>query len=291
MNNEVPGLMPVSVLLAVLTAGCSKPMAWPPSPLHEFPAVGGVEAAARVTAAPGTAEEAMKSIVGHYAHYDVVAYEDSTTRTPMRTFVISYGFTDFYMESGKLYQKDRFLHAEYKINQKYVRSAFDDASVMAIQPRIQEVQLEFRDGRWNIYRPPSPVLLGIRGDASLPLSKDPEDPGLLDPDGDGKPGVTVDLTIAGVLRGKLYITRREIYSDYLARYPDGRIYGWVKDASEQFTVGANLGILRQPSNPVQVPDPGMNPVLLVPIPEDIDTWEELKQVMAGFFPPEPGFVE
>ena len=231
----------------------------------------------------------MEAIAGHYAHYDVVAYEDNSTKTPMRTLVISYGFTDFYIQDGKLYQKDRFFHAQYKINQKNVRSIFKDESVQAIKPRVQEVELSYRDGAWRIYRPPTPTLLGITGDPGLPLSRDPKDPNLIDPDGDGKPGVTVELIIANALKGKIYITRREIYSCHLTLAPDGRIYGWVEDASEQFTVGANMGILRQPTNPVQVPDPGMNPLLLVPIDESVDTWEKLQTIADAIFPAEPSF--
>jgi hypothetical protein len=266
-----------------IVMSCSEPLPWPKSPLHVFPALeSGMDPAM-------TMEQAVRSIVGHYAHYDVVSYEDTTTKTPMRTFVISYGFTDFFIEGNSLYQKDRFLHAENKINQKNVESVFKDSSVQAIQPRVQKVELEFRNGAWHIYRPPSPTLLGIQGNPNLPLSRDPNDPNLLDPDGDGNPGVTVELTIANLIRGKLFITRREIYSDHLVVYPDRRIHGWVEDASEQFVIGANMKILRQQSNSVQVPDPGMNPIILVPVDESIDTWEELQAIIPDIFPKEPDF--
>jgi hypothetical protein len=207
----------------------------------------------------------------------------------MKTFVISYGFTDFYIEDGKLFQEDRFLHAENKINQKNVRSIFKDESVQAIQPRVQEVELWYEDGAWRIYRPTSPTLLGILGDPSLPLSRDPKDPNLTDPDGDGNPGVTVELIIGNLIRGKIFITRREIYADHLTVYPDGRMFGWVEDSSEQFVVGATMKILRQQSNSVQLPDPGMNPMILVPVDESVDTWEELRAIVPDIFPREPEF--
>jgi len=54
-------------------------------------------------------------------------------------------------------------------------------------------------------------------------------------------------------------------------------------------VGASLGILNAPNNPDQWPDPGLNPILLIPIPEDIDTCEELMAHREAFFPPEPEF--
>ena len=128
---------------------------------------------------PETVDEAMRAIEGRYAHYDVVAYEDVTTRQTMRTFIDSYGFTEFRIEDGKLFQIDSFCHAEQILNQKGSEAVFSDAATQAIKPRVQEVELSFRDGTWHIYRPASPTLLGIAGDPSQPLSTDPDDPNLL----------------------------------------------------------------------------------------------------------------
>ena len=106
------------VLWAILLvlSSCSKPLAWPESPLYHF------ERDDSDTAQSYDLETVKSQIVGHYAHYDVVAYEDTTTKTTMRTFIISYGFTDFYLEEGKLMQSDRFLHAEQKLSRKNATS-------------------------------------------------------------------------------------------------------------------------------------------------------------------------
>ena len=117
---------------------CSRPLEWPDSPLYNF----GSETSN--TAQPEDPDYALQEIVGHYAHYDVVAYEDTSTRTTMRTFIISYGFTDFYLEDGKLIQSDRFVHAEQKLSKKNARSVFSDEAVQAIKPRVQEVELSYK---------------------------------------------------------------------------------------------------------------------------------------------------
>lgn len=281
----VPTSAPAAALLCSLLAiaACSSPLPWPESPLLPLPS-------AEVDASyPTTEEEAVRAIVGHYAHFDVVAYEDATTRTPMRTFIVSYGFTDFVEEDGRLLQSDRFLFAEYALNQRGVQTSFDEDAVQAIEPRVQQVELSREDDLWRIYRPESPVLLGIEGDPTKPLSRDPDDPNLVDADGDGKPGVTVDLRIGGLIHGEIYITRREVYRDHLALYPDGRIIGHVEDLSEQFVIDANMKILRQQSNNEQVPDPGLNPVLLVPVDASVDTIEALRAMRSTLFPPAPEF--
>ena len=231
----------------------------------------------------------MEAIAGHYAHFDVVAYEDVSTKTPMRTFTVSYGFTDFRIENGRLVQIDRFCHAAQKLNQETVEVLFRDEATRAIEPRVQEVDIRFEGGRWLVYRPATPTLLGIAGDPLLPLSTDPNDLNLTDPDGDGNPGVTVELKIGKLLKGELYITRREIYRNYVALNSDGNLYGHVEDDSEQFVIDASLRILRQQSNPVQVPESGMNPIILIRVDEELDTCEELMANRDELFPEEPSF--
>jgi len=272
------------LLLLLLFISCSRPLEWPVSPLYHF------EQGKPDSDQPEELESAMEALAGHYAHYDVVAYEDTTTRTTMRTFIISYGFTDFYVEKGKLMQSDRFVHAEQKLSRKNARSVFSEKAVRAIKPRVQEVELSSENGTWHIYRPATPTLLGIEGDPMQPLSTDPDDPGLTDPDQDGHPGVTVQISVGRFFKGEIYITRREIFSNYLRLNYNGTLSGYVVDQSEQFVVDASKKILRQESNSIQHPDRGLSPVLLVPVAPEIDTYAELLQIRDEIFPPEPEFL-
>jgi hypothetical protein len=273
----------LSIIFLALSS-CSKVMEWPESPLYTFETVSELTQYADL-------ESAKQAIVGHYAHYDVVAYEDTTTKTTMRTFIVSYGFTDFFLEDGKLMQSDRFVHSEQILSNKNASSVFSDAAVQAIKPRVQEVDLTLKDGRWHIYRPATPTLLGISGDPLQPLSTDPNDPNLTDPDNDGHPGVTVKISVGKYFNGEIYITRREIFNNYLTLNNNGTITGYNVDKSEQFVVGASMKILAQPSNSIQHPDMGLSPVLLVPISKDIDTPEELMALSNELFPEEPKFLE
>jgi hypothetical protein len=263
-------------------------MAWPPSPLYPFHQ-GEWELPAPSEADQVMTDSMMEALVGHYAQYSVVAYEDTTTKTTMRTFIISYGFTDFYMEDGRLMQADRFVHAEQKLSRKNATSAFSSKAVQAIKPRVQEVELSLRDGTWYLYRPATPTLLGITGDHSQPLTKDPADPRITDPDGDGHPGMTVGIAVGKFFKGEIYIIRREIYENHVIWNPDGTLSGYVTDRSEQLVVGASKKILEQESHSLQHPDAGLNPLLLVPVDPDIDTPEELMEIRDELFPVEPDF--
>ena len=278
------GILYLSIItMLIVLNSCSKPLDWPDSPLYTFD-----QTDPKATQAYDL-ETAMQEIVGHYAHYDVVAYEDTTTKTTMRTLIVSYGFTDFYLEDGKLIQSDRFVHSEQKLSRENASSVFSDEAVQAIKPRVQEVELSFIEGSWHIYRPATPSLLGITGDPLKPLSTDPNDPNLTDPDMDGHPGVTVRISVGKYFSGEIYITRREIFSNYLTLNNDGTLSGYIVDESEQFVVGASKKILTQPSNSLQHPDKGLSPILLVPIDPEIDTPEELMEIRDEIFPKEPEF--
>ncbi len=270
-------------MLRAGSSGGFRLMPWPESPLYTFPA------SDPAWTPPRTVDEAMRAIEGRYAHYDVVAYQDVTTRKPMLTFVVSYGFTEFRIQDGRLLQIDTFCHAEQILNRTGAEAVFSDAASQAIRPPAQEVELSFNDGRWHLYRPASASLLGIAGDPSKPLSKDPNDPNLLDPDRDGKPGVTVTIRVGDFLEGEIYITRREIYRHYLELNSNGNLYGHVVDESEQFVVGASRRAFRQESNMEQIADPGMSPIFLVRVDDDMDTCEGLMSARDRLFPPVPSF--
>ena len=278
---------PVLTLTALIAsslflAGCSNPKPWPESPLYEAPTND------PNWEAPTSKQEAMEAMEGHYAHYDVVAYDGETPNGPLSTFVVSYGFTDLIIENGELVEYDSFCHAEHKANQNLV-TTFPDEATQAIVPRSAVVDVYQEDGEWKIWRPATPTLLGIDGDPDVPLSMDPNDPLINDDDNDGKPGVTVFVKLYGFIEGEIYLARREIFQNEMTLYSDGSLRGTVIDDSEQLVVGASLDILNAPNNPDQWEDLGLSPIVLVPIADDIDTCDELMAIRDSLFPSEPEF--
>ena len=278
---------PVLTLTAVITSvlflvGCSIPMPWPESPPYETPT------SDPDWEAPASKEQAMEAMAGHYAHYDIVAYDGETANGPLATFIVSYGFTDLVIEDGELVAYDSFCRAEYIANQNF-DTIFSDAATQAIQPPGAIVDVYEENGVWKLWRPATPTLNGIDGDPNVPLSMDRNDPLLSDDDNDGKPGVTVFVKLFGFIEGEIYIARREIFKNDLTLYSDGSLRGSVIDDSEQLVIGASLAILDTPNNPPQRRDPGLNPIILIPVSDDIDTCEELMAIRDSLFPAEPEF--
>lgn len=283
LTSSFPFVMPVAQAAGcLLLLGCSIPLPWPESPLYEAPSND------PDWVAPANKEEAMAAMAGHYAHYDIVAYEGETANGPLSAFTVSYGFTDLVIEDGELVAYDSFCSAEYIANQPF-DTIFSDAATQAIQPPAAIVDVYQEDGAWKLFRPPTPSLVGIDGDPNLPLSMDRSDPLISDDDNDGKPGVTVVVILFGLVRGEIYIARREIFSNEMTLYSDGSLRGNVIDDSEQLVIGASLAILDTPNNPPQRRDPGLNPIILIPVSDDLDTCAELMTNRDVLFPPEPAF--
>lgn len=275
-------LVTAAVAGCLLLSACSRALPWPESPLYEAPTndPNWVQ--------PANREEAMAAMAGHYAHYDIVAYEGKTANGPLSSFVVSYGYADLVIEDGELVAYDRFCRANYIANQNF-DTILSDAATQAIQPPGVIVDVYQEDGVWKLWRPATPTLNGIDGDPNVPLSMDRNDPRISDDDNDGKPGVTVSVILFGFIRGEIYIARREIFANEMTLYSDGSLRGNVIDDSEQLVIGASLPILDTPSNPPQRRDPGLNPILLIPVSEDVDTCEELLAIRDSLFPPEPEF--
>jgi hypothetical protein len=231
-----------------------------------------------VAPAPGA------ELVGRWAHYDVVAYEDDL----LKTLIISYGFNDFAEADGQIVDQASFCFSEQRTDQP-IRTSLSDAATQAIEPPPVVVELETVDGELRIHRPPTPTPVGIRLDDPFneALPTDPADPRIVDDDGDGQPGITVTIEVSDDLSGELYIARREIFS-YDARLvePD-RITGVVTDESEQLVIGASdPAFAISPANWRQHPDLSKSPMILVRVDDDWDC-DRLAVERDELFPPTP----
>ena len=241
----------------LLVAGCS-----------DDHSSGGAAAPASTTSTTAATEVPGAELVGRWAHYDIVAYEDEL----MKTMIVSYGFTDFAVEDGQLIQSDQFCHAD-QISDQPIETSISDAATQAIKPVSTPVEVTGEAGAWRVKRPGTPTPVGIRLEdpANDALPSDPDDPRIVDDDGDGKPGITVKVRIGEGFEGELYIARREIFAyDMVQTGPDS-LQGTVTDSSEQLVIGASLAVLETTDAQwEQVPDRSLSPILLERVGEDWD---------------------
>ncbi len=238
----------------------------------------------RTTTVPNPEPMVGAEVVGRWAHYDVVAYEDDL----LKTLIISYGFNDFTEVDGEIIDQASFCFSEQRTDQA-IETSLSDAATQAIKPPPAPVSVELVDGELQIQRAATPTPVGIRLDdpfnESLPT--DPADPRIVDDDGDGKPGITVSIRVSDEISGELYIARREIFAYDAALIEPDRIVGTVTDDSEQLVIGASDPIFAtSPANWGQHPDLTKSPIILVRVDTDWDC-ERLAAERDAMFPPPP----
>lgn len=112
--------------------------------------------------------------------------------------------------------------------------------VRSVQVGPIPARIEREEGGFVLVVPSYTVLNGVRlADPLDPLPAQAEDPRVLDPDGDGKPGFTVRVRVLGLLSGESYVVQR-IRQEYRGRIlsPD-LVRGEVLWQDEQVTLGAS----------------------------------------------------
>lgn len=239
---------------------------------------------AAATGSTGPADVPGAELVGRWAHYDIVAYQDSM----MKTQIISYGFTDFAVEDGQLIESEEFCFAD-QASDLPIETSISDEATQAIKPVSTPVEVSGEPGAWRVQRPATPTPVGIRLDdpANEALPSDPADPRVVDDDGDGNPGITVTVSANGNEIGKLFLARREIFAYDLVQDGPDSMRGSITDSSEQLVIGAtNEALLSTTAQWVQVEDPALSPIMLVRVGDDWDC-DRLKAERDTLFPPDP----
>lgn len=235
------------------------------------------------TTTEATTEVLGSELVGRWAHYDIVAYEDEL----MKTMIVSYGFTDFSVEDGVLIEGEEFCTAE-QVSDQDITTAISDEGTQAIKPVSTPVEVTGEPGALRVQRPatPTPVGIELEDPANDVLPSDPDDPRIVDSDGDGKPGITVTIEIGDGFSGELYLARREIFAYDMRQDGPDTMTGTVTDSSEQLVIGASDPILETTAQWEQVPDPALSPITLVRVDEDWDC-DRLAAEIDDLFEPVP----
>ena len=232
---------------------------------------------------PSRLPEGAERLVGRYAHFDVVAYEDED----MKTLIISTGFADLELRHGRLWNRQRFCHADV-VTDLDIEISMSDVATSAIVPIDVPLEVTEEGGALRVVRPATPTAIGITlaDPANEALPSDPEDSRIIDVDGDGRPGVTVKMKFSADLEGEIYIIRREIFAYDLTQVSPDRLVGTITDRSEQTVVGASDPMFVSTGQWKQIEDSSRNPVIW----QRVDaTWDarRLATERDKIFPPNP----
>jgi len=226
----------------------------------------------------------ITSLVGRYAHYDVVSYIGKFLGPiNLKSRIISYGITEFYIQDGKLFTRDRFCFSDYQANLPF-KTKTSDEFTRAIIPDDVAMEVLTTNGEMIIHRPETPTLLGVElDDYTQDFPADATDPRFIDADRDGKPGVTVNLTFGKFVNEELYIARKEIFSYDVKKMKNGILAGVVRDRSQQYIIGASKPDLVSENNPIQNIYLAKSPIYLIPMKQNLDC-DQLKAERNKYFP-------
>jgi hypothetical protein len=285
----------IGVLAAVATVGCSgSPTGDPGTTVTTATVTIGTGTIGTGTIGTGTTVDTVtaeppvtvvgEELVGRWAHFDVVAYEDGV----LKTLIISYGFNDFSVVDGRVIDSASFCFAEQRTDQP-IETTLSDAATQAIQPPSTPVEVDLVDGTLRIRRAATPTPVGMvlddPGVDALPA--DASDPRIVDADGDGKPGITVGIRVTDELTGELYIARLEVFAWEGTLVTPDRIEGQVTDTSQQLVLGASDPVFATAGSAwVQHADLAESPIVLVRVDESWDC-ERLAAERDRLLPPVP----
>lgn len=124
-------------------------------------------------------------------------------------------------------------------------------------------------GSGSVRIPDRTIVLGadLEDPERDPLPDDAEDPRVTDPDGDGNPGITVE--VHGLVSGQVYLVQRLVRGLRGNVEPGGRIRGTVTGGGDQAVIGASNVILKTFTPTFEHnPDPKRNTFVWVPLPGD-----------------------
>ncbi len=115
-----------------------------------------------------------------------------------------------------------------------------------------------------------------------PLPDDPNDPRVFDQDGDGKPGLTVEVTILGIVEGRTYLVQRVRYALEGTVSSNDAVDGRVTWSDEQSVLGATTPLLLVDTASLPDPHPDRH-VFMMRRVEDGMTCERLLETWKQIF--------
>ncbi|MCS7273948.1 MAG: hypothetical protein NZ610_00865 [Candidatus Bipolaricaulota bacterium] len=145
---------------------------------------------------------------------------------------------------------------EFDSGTPLVQLKFPEKFVNALGVDIKSAQFDLRT--LNFVQPRTTYLRGVRLQDPVrdSLPTDPKDPRIFDQDGDGNPGMTLQITVVGILSGEIYVIQRD-WNVLRGRLTSSTtLDGLVEWGSEQVIIGATNSIFLNP-NPT-FPDPNPN---------------------------------
>jgi hypothetical protein len=166
-------------------------------------------------------------------------------------------FVDVEQRGTELVMQDTYCFTDVETEPPAIQSEVPQRFIDSLAPSPRRAELRLCSDGWHVVQP---VYTEVRG-ATLadpetdPLPRDPYDPRVVDQDGDGHPGMTIPVTVAGLVHGDTYVVHRLRYSLDGKVIDANTVAGRIDWTSEQNVLAATDLILTLPYSAAPHPDP------------------------------------
>lgn len=174
----------------------------------------------------------------------------------VRQQTISIQLVNIRQSGGTVTLEAQTCALEFDSGTSLVQIRFPESFVNSLGIDVKQAQ--FDPTTLSFVQPRTTYLRGVRlqDPEKDPLPTDPKDPRIFDQDADGKPGMTLQVSVIGLFNAEIYIIQRDWNSLRGRLTSSTTLDGLVEWGSEQVILGATNPIFLN-NNPT-FPDPNLN---------------------------------
>jgi hypothetical protein len=141
--------------------------------------------------------------------------------------------------------RDAYCFVDIQMNPPVIESHVPERFMLSLRPTPRTAELELSEDGWRFVQPPYVEVRGANlADPELdPLPLDAFDLRVADQDSDGHPGLTIPVTVAGIVAGDTYVVQR-LRTALSGRVIDSdTVVGSIDWLSEQNVLAASDALL------------------------------------------------
>lgn len=156
-----------------------------------------------------------------------------------------------------LFMTDRYCFTVIEESSSIAATEIPDAFMASLRPEPRTATLSETDVGIAFEQPTYIEVRGaiLENPDTDELPTDPEDPQVIDQDDDGFPGMTVNVSLLGLMEGQIYVVQRVQYALQGVALSEDRIEGLIEWTDEQNVLAATSALLMAGTESVQDPDP------------------------------------
>jgi len=179
-------------------------------------------------------------------------------------------WVDVEQDDGSLTMRDRYCFTIIEESSPLATTRIPDAFMHSLRPQPRTATLADDGERIVFEQAPYTEIRGavLERPETDGLPIDPNDPRVVDQDADGFPGMTVQVTLLGLMNAQIYVVQRVQYELSGAVLSTDRIEGLIRWSDEQIVLAATNPLLLAGAESTADPDPAKHVFVMLRASQD-----------------------